>query len=47
MGIILILQLSRNLSLHNVNVPKVLLHNPELGITIQEDLGDDDPLRNT
>ena len=36
--------LAEILSSHNVNVPKVLLHNPELGITIQEDLGDDDLL---
>ena len=32
------------LSSHYVNVPKVLLHSPELGVTIQEDLGDDDLL---
>ena len=32
------------LSSHDVNVPKVLLHSPELGVTIQEDLGDDDLL---
>ena len=36
--------LAEMLSSYNVNVPKVLLHNPELGITIQEDLGDDDLL---
>lgn len=32
------------LSAYNINVPKILLHKPELGITIQEDLGDDDLL---
>ena len=29
---------------HSINAPKVLMHNQKLGITIQEDLGDDDLL---
>ncbi|MFL2699924.1 MAG: aminoglycoside phosphotransferase [SAR86 cluster bacterium] len=29
---------------HNINAPEILMHNPKLGVTIQEDLGDNDLL---